>query len=187
MPQDRDEAELRDLARLHVRAGLRSPDEQLEAMVEAVGTLMPGTDPQIMARAWLAAARRDLAAEGGAWEVPTDHDRLGAALAECEQHDVLVLPGVDGLTTVRERVESAGRPLRGVLWFSEPQVWHAVDHGVLEAGLRHGDGTPARGEDPLVAAVVGCLGRHGVRARWRDDHVEALVRWQRRPEENARR
>ena len=187
MPQDRDEAELRDLARLHVRAGLRSPDEQLAAMVEAVGTLMPDTDPQIMARAWLAAAQRELAADARAWETPSDHDRVLAAFAECEQHDVLVLPGVDDLTTVRDRVAAAGRPLRGVLWFGEPQVWHAVSHGRLEMGLRHGNGTLAQGDEPLVAAVVGCLARHGVRARWHDGHVEALVRWQRRPEVPAAR
>lgn len=184
MSQDRDEAELRDLARLHVRAGLRSPQQQLEAMLEAVGTLMPDTDPRIMARAWLAGAQRELAAEVPTWQVPTDHDRLEAAFAECESHDVCVLRGVDDLGAVRERVESVGRPLRGVLWFGERHVWHAIGHGVLEAGLRHGNGAPVQEGDPLVTAVLGCHSRHGLRARWHEGRLEVLVRWQRRPAES---
>lgn len=178
---ERDEAELRDLARLHVRAGLRDADDRLDAMVTATEALMPGTDPRIMARAWLVAAERELVAEAATWQGPTDHDRLVAALDECEQHDVAVLSGVDDLARVRAAVESSPRPLRGVVWFGEQAVWHSVTRGVLELQLRHGTGAPVVGDDPLAAAVVGCLARHGVRARWQGQHVEADVRWSRRP------
>lgn len=180
MVVERDEAELRELARLHVWAGLRSPEERLDAMVQAVEVQMPGTDPRVLARAWLVAAERELARASEAWDVPTDHDRLSAALGECEEHDVLVLRGVDDLAQVRAAVEAAAGPVRGVLWFGEQAVWHAVTAGVLELRLRHGTGAPAAAGDPLATAVVACLGRHGVRAHWREDRVVAEVRWQRR-------
>lgn len=181
MAAERDEAELRELARLHVWAGLRSPNDRLAAMVRAVEVQMPGTDPQVMARAWLVAAERELARASGAWVGPTDHDRLSAALGECTEHDVVVLQGVDDLAQVRAAVEAAARPLRGVLWFGEQAVWHAVTDGVLELWLRHGTGAPAAAGDPLAAAVLACLDRHGVRARWQEDRILAEVRWLRRP------
>lgn len=179
-PTDRDEAELRELARLHVWTGLRTPQEQLEAMVAAVGVQMPHTDPQVMARAWLVAAQREHARAAQGWPTPTDHDRLTAALAECRSRDVLVLPGEDDLARVRGAVEAAGRLLRGVLWFGEQAVWRAVTDSELELWLRHGTGVPAVEGDPLATAVVACLGRHGLQARWHEDRVVAAVRWQRR-------
>lgn len=178
---DRDEAELRELARLHVRAGLRSSDEVAAAMVRAIEVQMPGTDPRIMARAWVVAAERELVAEATGWTAPTDHDRFTAALAECREHDVAVLEGVDDLQRVRAAVEESPTPLRGVLWFGEQAVWHAVVHGSLELELRHGNGIPATCEDPLTVAVLKCLDRHGVDARWHEGRVEARLRWQRRP------
>lgn len=178
---DSDESELRELARLHVWAGLLDPEERLDAMVRAVEVQMPDTDAQVMARAWLAAAEREHLRAASGWEGPTDHDRLQSALAECLAHDVAVLQGVDDLAQVRAAVEGAARPLRGVAWFGEQAVWHAVATGELEIWLRHGTGVPAVDGDPLATAVLGCLARHGVRARWSDGRILTAVRWHRRP------
>ena len=181
MTQGREEQELRDTARLMVRAGL-APAEQQEADLAAlVARLMPETDPTVLARAWLHAARRQHAQEAAGWSSPTDHDRLRAAMTECARHGVAVLAGVDDMAVVRARVEGAEPPLRGVTWFSERAVWHAIDHGTLEAGLRHGTGHPVQPDDPLAVAVLGCMERHGLRARVRPGVLEVSCWWQRRP------
>lgn len=179
MPADTIEDELRDVARLQVRTALLDPAGQLEALTAEVAERMPQTDPAIMARAWLAAARKDLAAEAAGWPDVTDRDRLERALAECEQRGVLVLPGVEE-EAVRERL-SAERPERGVLWFTEPAAWRSVDDGVLALEVRHPDGARVTGQDGLGPAVLGCLERHAVRARVHEGRIEVAVRWQSRP------
>ncbi|MBE7324311.1 hypothetical protein IEQ44_06570 [Nocardioides sp. Y6] len=180
-PVGRDEAELRDLARLHVRAGLRSGDDLRATMVEAVEVQMPGTDADVLARAWVAAAQRDLAAEAATWSAPTDHDRLVAALDECRDHGVVVLVGVDDPARVRAAVEAAPATPRGALWFGEQAVWRSVDDAVLTLGLHHPDGSLAGPQSPFTVAVLACLARHGITARWHEGRLEARVRWQRRP------
>ncbi|MGN0063131.1 MAG: DUF6891 domain-containing protein [Nocardioides sp.] len=179
MSADTIEDELRDVARLQVRTALLDPAGQLEALTSAVAERMPQTDPTIMARAWLAAARKDLVAEASTWPEVTDRERLERALAECEQHGVLVLSGVEE-EAVRARLADSP-PQRGVLWFTEPAAWRSVDDGVLALEVRRPDGTRITGEDGLGPAVLGCLARHDVRARVHAGRIEVAVRWQRRP------
>lgn len=180
MSEGRVERELRDTARLMVRAGLVPADQQEAALVRVVADLMPDTDPTVLTKAWLHAARRQHAQEAAGWVSPTDHDRLRAAMTECARHGVAVLAGVDDMAVVRQRVESADPPLRGVIWFSEQAVWQAIDHGSLEAGLRHGQGHPVQPGDELAQAVLGCMERHGLVARVRPGILDVACRWQRR-------
>lgn len=181
MTQDRDERELRETARLLVSAGLEGPVELLDRFVEMVRVQMPDTDPVIMARGWLAAAKRERLSQAQSWPEPTDHQRLWAALEDCREHQVAVLPGVDDLGEVRRVVESATSPLRGVLWFSERSVFEALDAGVLRAGLRHGNGAPVEEGDHLAVAVSSCLSKFGVRSRSLQGGLEIATWWQRRP------
>lgn len=181
MTQDRDESELRETARLLVSAGLQEPAVLLERFVEMVRVQMPDTDPVIMARGWLAAAKRDRLVQSQAWTNPTDHERLTTALDDCRAHQVAVLPGVDDLAEVRAVVEGAASALRGVLWFSERAVFEAVDSGILRVGLRHGNGAPVVEGDSLARAVAGCLSGFGVRSRSVPGGLEIATWWQRRP------
>ena len=175
------EDDLRTFARVLVQAGLGTSEERQVELVEAVRAEMPHTDAEILARAWLAAAEREWRAEAGRWAPGTDHDRTQAAFAECEQHDLPVLAGVDDLSAVRARTEQASRPLRGVAWFTRRSVWDAVTEGVLEVEVRHADGRPTLEADHVVVALVGCLERHGVRARFHEGRVQVATRWCRRP------
>lgn len=177
------EDELRDYARLQVRAGLLPAAEQLTEVAGAVAAEMPGIDAQILARAWLAAARQELIAEQETWPEQTDVDRLRAAFVECQQHGVKVLAGVEDHWVARkaldaEAVEPTG--LRGVIWFLPTDVWHAVDNPMLELNLWHVSGANAAPGDALLDGVLSCLLRHGLTARFDEGRVEVAARWLRR-------
>lgn len=181
------ELELRERARLTVRAQLVGAEAQLGDLEEAVRQALPHTDAKILARAWLVAEQRRHAADAAQWSHPTDHDRLVAALDECAAHGVVVLLGVKDPSTLKEAVgarivdRQPDTALRGVLWASEADVFHAVDHGILDVRLLLPDGTPAAGEDHLTSAVTQCVQRHGLRVRYHRDRVQVALRWQARP------
>lgn len=175
------EDDLRDFARLQVRAGLGDPDQQLAEVIEATRAEMPHTDASILARAWLAAARHEVAALAATWEQVTEFDRLQAAFAECDEHSLPVLQGVQGDAEARAGLAAASGPVRGVIWFTPGDVWHAVDHRVLELHLWRPDGSDAPPGDHLTTLVTSCLERHGLTARSTGDRVQVSVRWERRP------
>ncbi len=121
--------------------------------------------------------------EQAAWPVPTDHDRLDAAFAELRAGGVLVLTSIDDhwtATAELDRCARAGQPAAGVVWCTAPDVWHAVQHGMLELNLWHADGANAAPGDPLLDLVLGVLHRHGLDAHFDEGRVEAACSWQRR-------
>ena len=168
---ERTERELRDFARLQVRAGLLTPAQQYDEVRGAVTAEMPHTDAAILTRAWLAAARQELDRLAATWEPVTDHDRLEGAFAECAEHGVPVLQGVEGDVAQRHLAECDPKP-RGLVWFTEADVWHAVDQDVLVVTVTPG------GE--LTGAVASCFERHGLAVRHAAGRVEVAARWQRR-------
>jgi hypothetical protein len=175
------EADLRDFARVLVQAGLGTAEDRLDELVSAVRAELPDTDAAVLSRAWLVAAERQWREAAADWPAGTDHDRLQAAFAECEMHDLPVLQGVDDLAEVRRRVEASGSALRGVAWFGRRAVWDAIGHGVLAVELRHADGTGVLEGEHLGRALVTCLERHGLQVRFVGGRVEVATRWQRRP------
>lgn len=177
---ERAERELRAFARLQVRAGLLDEATQLAEVREAVAAEMPHTDPEILARAWLAAARKELLAEQQTWPATTDVDRLRAAFVECQQHDVKVLAGIEDHWVVRRTLDEQGPKLRGVIWFVPMDVWHAVDTPMLEVNLWHPSGANAAEGDPLTESVLACLRRHGLTARFDEGRIEIQALWQKR-------
>lgn len=175
--REKAEAELRDFARLQVRAGLLPPQQQHDDVVAAVRAEMPDTDAAILARAWLAAARQELTRDQAGWDEPTDHDRLQAAFAECAAHGVPVLQGVEDHWVAQRHLDQADPRPRGVAWFTQPDVWHAIDEGMLEVNVWHGTGANVAPGDGLLDAVISCLGRHGLQAHFDEGRIEVAAHW----------
>lgn len=178
------EDELRDYTRLQVRAGLLDEAALLDEVISTIKAEMPGTDATILARAWIARARQDLAAVVPSWPTATDHDRLQTAFAECASHGVPVLQGVADHRNARaelDRLSASGSPPRGILWFTPPDVWHAVDDGMLEVNLVLAAAANAAPGDPLLNSVLSCFARHGLSARFDQGRIEVAAHWQRRP------
>ena len=177
------EDELQDWARLQVRAGFLDEPRMRAEVVSAIESELPGVDATILARAWLGGALAQLKRESATWPTETDYDRLQAAFTECEEHDVPVLQGVDDHWAAKAeltRRTTEGRTPRGVVWFTAADVWHAVDEGMLEVNLWHGDTANAAPGDPLLIAVLSCFERHGVAAHFDEGRIEVTARWQRR-------
>jgi hypothetical protein len=178
------EEELQDYARLQVRAGFLDDATMRVEVVSAIEAEMPGIEADILARAWLGGARAQLRKDAATWPEETDYDRLQAAFAECAEHQVPVLQGVEDHWSAQaelDRLAAAGHSPRGIAWFTAADVWHAVDEGMLEVNLWHGNSANAAPGDALLDAVVTCLDRHGLPAHFDEGRIEVSAHWQRRP------
>jgi hypothetical protein len=174
--------QLRDFARLQVRAGLLDQRTCREEVAAAVTAESNDLDADALARRWVAAERQDLLAEQTSWIRPTDHDRLLGAFDELTAARVVVLQGVEDHWTAKaelERLAAAGTAVEGVAWFTHPDVWHAIDHGMLEINVWHTDTANVAPGDQLLDLVVGCLERHGLSAHFDEGRIEVAVHWQR--------
>jgi hypothetical protein len=179
----RAEDDLRHLARLQVRAGLQSPETALAELVEAIEVELPGTDSRVLARAWVAVETAALRVDAARWPQPTGHDRLVGALTDLRGRGVIVQPGVADREAARHGMpeQAPGEVLRGVLWFTGPDVWHSIDHGRLEVNLSYPDLTDVAPGDDLLAGVLRVLERHGVPAAFERGRLALSVTWQARP------
>lgn len=179
------EREMRDLARLLVRAGLTSSEETHRELTEAIERSLPQRDADATATQWLADARAALREEESEWPAATDHDALMAVFAACEQAGIRVLQGVADHWSAKEELdrlagEPAGAGLRGILWFTQPDVWHAVDEGMLEVNLWHASTANAAPGDQLLEEVLTLFAEHGLPVHFDEGRIEVAAFWRRR-------
>jgi len=183
-PKVSPEERVRDFARVQVRAGLLDDDAVLREVTEAVADEVDAADPAVVAADMVRAARAELAVDELTWATPTDHDRLVGAFGELAAADVVVLQGIEDHWTASaelRRRAAEGRPPRGVAWFTAPDVWHAVDHGMLELNVWHGDSANVAPGDSLLDLVIDALARHGLAAHFDEGRIEISASWHRRP------
>jgi hypothetical protein len=177
------EQHVREFARAGVRAGLLSADELRVEVVEAVREELPDHDPEATADAWIAEATEELRVDSQSWPEATDYERLQTAFAELELGDVVVLQGCEDHWAAKAVLDSraaAGTPPRGVAWFTPPDVWHAVDEGMLEVNLWHGSTANVAPDDELLDDVLGVLEKHGLAAHFDEGRIEVSAFWHRR-------
>lgn len=180
------ERHVREFARACVRSGLLTEDAVRAEVRQAVAAELPARAGEAgrLAAAWVDQARAQLAGEQDGWDRPTDYDRLQDAFAALVRElDVVVLQGVEDHWTAKaelDRRAAEGRSPRGVAWFTAPDVWHAVDEGMLEVNLWHGSTANAAPGDALLDDVLAVLARHGLTAHFDEGRIEVAARWQRR-------
>jgi hypothetical protein len=175
---------LRAFARVQVRSGFL-PDVTVRAEVleAAREDLSRGEDAETLAAQVVETEIADLEQEQAGWTETTDVDRLENALTDLEAQDLLVLRAVEDhwdATAALTDLDDAGESVRGVLFFSHTDVWHAVDHGMLELNLWHGDTANVAVGDELLALVLQTLAGHGLRAVFDEGRIETTLTWQRR-------
>jgi Domain of unknown function (DUF6891) len=178
--------QLRDFARLQVRAGLLDEQTCRREVAAALSAESKDLDAEAVARSWVGAERQALLDDRAGWTRPTDHDRLVAAFDELTAARVVVLQGVDDHWTAKaelERLAAAGSPVEGVAWFTHPDVWHAIDHGMLEINVWHADTANVGPGDALLDRVIGCLERHGLSAHFDEGRIEVAAHWHRAVDE----
>lgn len=162
-----------------VRSGLWSDDEVRRQVAEALATDHPEL-PEDTGDVWISDANAGWRAAAQSWSGPTDHDRLVDAFARIEALGVRVLQGVPDHWVARDAllVTEAGR---GIVWFTPPDVWHAIDEGMLEVNLWHADTANAAPGDELLTEVLAAFVGAGLEAHFDEGRIEVAAYWQRRP------
>jgi hypothetical protein len=179
------EQHVREFVRACVRAGLLDDPALHAEVTEAIAVELPhrpGTAAELAA-AWIEEARAELRADQRSWPEVTDHDRLQAAFAELQVLGVVVLQGCEdhwAAKAVLDERAAAGSPPRGIAWFTPPDVWHAVDEGMLEVNVWHGTTANVAPGDALLDEVVGVLDRHGLSAYFDEGRIEVGAHWHKR-------
>jgi hypothetical protein len=177
------EAHVREFTRSAVRSGLLSEQELYDEVVLAVSTELAFVeDPEAVARLWIGEFEDELRADAEGWPEETDYDRLQAALADLEKAGLLVLQGCEDHWAAKAALDArAEDPPRGVAWFTGPDVWHAIDEGMLEVNVWHADTANAAPGDALLDDVVATFAAHDLAAHFDEGRIEVGAHWQRRP------
>jgi hypothetical protein len=176
--------QLSAFATVQVRSGYRQPSEVRADVFDAVVDEV--TDPaeaQRLTDDLLAAAREQLAADAARWPETTAYDRLQAAFADLEAADVVVLQACEDHWSANELLEqraAEGRTPWGIAYFTHPDVWHAIEHGMLEVNLWHGSSANVAAGDDLLSFVQRVLDDHGISSVFDEGRIEVSVAWQRR-------
>src|SRR5690606_27456331 len=98
-----------------------------------------------------------------------------AAFASLEAADIPVLQAIEDHWTTKaelERRDDAGLSCRGIAWFTAPDVWHAVDHGMLELNVWHPDSANVAEGDALLDEVIATLAAHGIDGHFDEGRIE---------------
>lgn len=179
-------AQLRTFARCQVWSGYRSDSEiRAEVYDAALAEERDRDAAAAMSEELVSSAQRELAESSPGWPSPTGFERLQRAFAELRGQGVVVLEAVDDHWAAAEELErrsAAGSEPRGIAYFTHLDVWHAVEHGMLEINLWHGGSANVAPGDPLLDEVLEALTAQGIPAVFDEGRIEASVVWQRRGE-----
>jgi len=173
------EDDVREFTRSCVRAGLLT-EEALRAEVGlAIRSELPhlASQADVLTRAWVAEFTAELTRDAVDWPDVTDYGRLQEAFAALESGGLAVLQGCEDHWSAKRLLDE--RPCRGVLWFTPPDVWHAIDQGMLEVNVWHGSTANVAPGDPLLDEVIGALAAVGLDAHYDEGRVEVACWWQR--------
>jgi hypothetical protein len=175
------EQHVREFVRSAVRSGLLDgPDLYDEVLLAITSELPDVSDPRAQAERWIAEYREELRADSQSWPEQTDYHRLQAAFADLESRGIVVLQGCEDHWDAKAVLD--GRrddPPRGIAWFTPPDVWHAIDEGMLEVNVWHASTANVAPGDALLDEVVSAFGVQGLSAHFAEGRVEVDARWQR--------
>ena len=176
---ERTDRELRGLARVLVRSGYAERAAVTAALTEAVQEDAPSADAAQLVPELVAEASKALAADAVGWPTETDTDRLDGVLAELESLGLVVVGYCADHHEARKVLESAAAP-KGLVFFTDTDVWHAVDFGMLELKVWHPDTANVAPGEPLLDDVLALLHERDLPAVFDEGRIEVTVNWQRR-------
>lgn len=176
---DRTARELRGLARVLVRSGYADRGAVTAALTEAVQEDAPSANPAVLVPELISGAEAELADDAATWPAETDPDRLDAVLAELESLGLVVVRYCADHHEARKALEATAAP-KGLVFFTDTDVWHAVDFGMLELKVWHSDTANVAPGEPLLADVLTLLRERDLPAVFDEGRIEITVNWQRR-------
>jgi Domain of unknown function (DUF6891) len=172
--------ELRGLARVLVRSGYADRAEVVAALTEAVREDAPAVDAGELVQTLVQQAASELRAEAATWPERTDTDRLDDVLAELESLGLVVVRYCTDHHEARKALEAAPGS-NGLVFFTDTDVWHAVDFGMLELKVWHPDTANVAPGEPLLEDVLALLRERDLPAVFDEGRIETTLAWQRRP------
>ncbi|WP_237706562.1 DUF6891 domain-containing protein [Kribbella flavida] len=176
---ERTDRELRGLARVLVRSGYADRAAVTAALTEAVQEDAPSADPAVLVPELIGEAAAALRADAETWPAETNPDRLDAVLDELESLGIVVVRYCADHHEARKALEAASDP-KGLVFFTDTDVWHAVDFGMLELKLWHPDTANVAPGEPLLEDVLTLLHERDLPAVFDEGRIEVTVTWQRR-------
>ncbi|WP_433005000.1 DUF6891 domain-containing protein [Kribbella sp. CA-294648] len=176
---ERTARELRGLARVLVRSGYADRGAVAAALTEAVQEDAPSADPAVLVPELVDEALTELQAEAATWPEETEPDRLDAVLAELESLGLVVVRYTSDHHAAREALEAVEDP-KGLVFFTDTDIWHAVDFGMLELKVWHPDTANVAPGEPLLDDVLALLHERNLPATFDEGRIEVTINWQRR-------
>ena len=178
--------QLRVLARAQVWSGYLTEAAIRADLYDAVLDELRDPEPaRELADRYVDEAYRELRTAAATWPIPSGFDRLRAAFDALEARGVIVLQACEDHWSadarLREEAAMGTRP-RGIAYFTHSDVWHAVEHGMLEVNLWHGTRANVAPGDELLADVQRVLAEHGIASLFDEGRIEVSVAWERRPD-----
>ncbi len=181
--------QLRSYARVQVWSGYQRPEDVRREVYDAVLVEVKDADEAAyLTDRYLAEAHVALDQAAAGWPSPSAFDRLQAAFTELRSADVVVLEACEDHWVAHETLERAaaqGRRPRGIVYFAPVDVWHAVEHGMLELNVWHGTSANVAPGDDLLELVQQTLSRHEIESLFDEGRVEVSLAWQRRPRDRT--
>lgn len=162
-----------------VRSGLWADDEVRRQVAEAIAADHPEL-PATTTETWIAEAIAAWREQAATWPPVTDFDRLQDVFAALADAGIAVLQGCTDHWAARDLL-AARDDLRGIVWFTASDVWHAIDEGMLEVNLWHADTANAAPGDPLLDEVIAAFANAGLEAHFDEGRIEVAAYWRRRP------
>jgi hypothetical protein len=162
-----------------VRSGLGTPAEVHALVVDAIASDHPSVDAQTTASVWIAEAVSAWHEQARGWPEVTDFDRLQRAFGQLEAGGVVVLQGCPDHWSARDELRRSSP--RGIAWFTPPDVWHAIDEGMLEVNLWHSTTANTAPGDALLDDALAAFREAGLEAKFDEGRIEVSAYWQRRP------
>jgi hypothetical protein len=176
---DRTARELQGLARVLVRSGYADRAAVTASLTEAVREDAPSADAESLVPELINEAVASLREDAATWPSETDADRLDAVLNELESLGLVVVRYTSDHHAARQVLESAAAP-KGLVFFTDTDVWHAVDFGMLELKVWHPDTANVAPGEPLLEDVLALLDQYGLPAVFDEGRIEVTLTWRRR-------
>jgi hypothetical protein len=177
--------QLRTYATVQVWSGFRLPGEIHTEVYDAVlDELKDCEAARRLTDELVDEAHRSLEVAARGWPEVTAYDRLQAAFAEAEAADIVVLQACEDHWSANELLQQRAREGRtpwGIAYFTLSDVWHAIEHDMLEVNLWHGSSANVAEGDDLLEFMLRTLAEHGISAAFDEGRIEVSVAWQRRP------
>ncbi|HEY7042364.1 MAG TPA: hypothetical protein VH419_01720 [Nocardioidaceae bacterium] len=177
--------QLKTYARVQVWSGYRSPADVRSDVYDALlDEVKDPSEAERLTSDYLVQAERDLESAAAEWPDPSAFDRLQATFEDLREQGLIVLEACEDHWSANAALETAGAEgpePAGIAYFTHADVWHAVEHGMLELNVWHPSTANVAPGDPLLERVQEALARHRISSVFDEGRIEVSVAWERRP------